>query len=80
MISFYPHKDPARVLKLAILDDVTPPAKGQEYEYWRGETELEPIGKRAVVFRQAMRLYELGRVVLYQVKCNEGYSYRARVV
>ena len=80
MISFYPHKDPARVLRLAVLDDITPPDRGQVYEYWRGATDVEPTGKRGEAFREAMRLFELGRVLLYQVKCDEGYSYRARVV
>ena len=80
MISFYAHKDPARVLRLAIMDDVTPPKKGQVYEYWRGVTEMEPFGVRRSVFQEAMRLHRLGRVLLYQAKCDDGYSYRAKVI
>ena len=68
------------MLRLAVLDDKLPPKRGQVYEYWRGGTDVEPTGKRGEVFREAMRLFELGRVLLYQVKCDEGYSYRARVV
>jgi hypothetical protein len=82
MISFYPHKDPARVLRNAVLDDVTPPKRGQVFEYWRGYTEASPLpikGNRGEVFREAMRLFELGHIILYQVKCDDGYSYRARV-
>ena len=67
------------MLRLAVLYDKLPPKRGQVYEYWRGSTDVEPNGKRGEVFREAMRLFELGRVLLYQVKCDEGYSYRCVV-
>lgn len=76
MISYANHKEPDRMLRLAVLDDVTPADKGTALEYWRGPLDFEPTGKRAAVFKEAMRLYEAGRLVLCQKREGDGmYSY-----
>ncbi len=80
MITFAGSKDPGRVLRNAVLDDVTPPRKGQVFEYWRGETDTLPVGKRGETFRIAWMLHELGKVELVQKRHGDGeYSYRAVV-
>lgn len=81
MISYATHKDPARMLRLAVLYDVTPVASGLVLEYWRGKTDFDPQGKRRDVFRMASLLEANQRVVLLQKRHGEDdYSYRAVVV
>lgn len=81
MISYATHKDPARMLKLAILDDVTPAKHGAILEYWQGETDFDPQGRRRDVFRMASLLEANKRVVLLQKRHgNNLFSYRAVVV
>jgi hypothetical protein len=81
MISYATHKDPARMLRMAVLDDATPAERGTVLEYWRGATNVDPQGKRADAFRTARRLADAGRVVLMQKKHGiDDYSYRAVVV
>lgn len=81
MISYATHKDPARMLKLAVLDDATPAESGTVLEYWRGKTDFDPQGKRRDVFRMASLLEANQRVVLLQKRHGEDdYSYRAVVV
>ena len=82
MISLYPRKDPARVIRNAVLDDVSPAPKGEVIEYWVGVTDMEPKGARKEAFEEARRLMELGRVVLFQERddLNEVYRYRMKVV
>lgn len=81
MINLTTHKDTARVLRNAVLDDISPAQSGTEYIYWQGETDLEPTGKRKQVFDEARKLYELNRVFLYQRMIREGeYQYIAMVV
>jgi hypothetical protein len=60
------HSDPARVIRLAVLDDITPANRGDVIEYWRGETEFEPTGRRKQAFDAARSLSDMGRVVLCQ--------------
>jgi hypothetical protein len=80
LISFYPHKDPARVMKLAVLDDKTPAPRGETIEYWRGPSDWQPIGKRKQAFDAARALSDMGRVALVQAKCEDRYSYQMRVL
>ena len=80
MITYTKHKDPARMMRMAVLDDKTPAEKGTELEYWIGETDLDPIGRRKLVFQSVYDLAERGFIVLYQIAIGNGvYSYRARV-
>ena len=81
MITYATHKEPARMLKLAVLDDVTPSSKGAVIEYWRGRTDFEPHGARSDVFRSARALMDKGRVILAQKRYgNDDYGYWAVVV
>ena len=81
MISLVGHKDPARVLRNAVLDDVSPAKRGTEIEYWRGATELDPVDTRKAVFIAASELAAMGRVFLYQRLISSGnYSYIAKVI
>lgn len=82
MISLNRAHDPARVIRNAVLDDVSPAPKGEIIEYWVGETNTEPTGKRKEAFEEVMRLYQLGRVIPFQAKDGDGetYSYRMKVV
>jgi hypothetical protein len=81
LISYVAHKDPARMLKLAVLDDIAPVESGTVLEYWRGKTDFTPEGKRRDVFRAASLLDANGRVVLLQARMGDNdYSYRAVVV
>ena len=81
MINLADHKDGARVLRKAVLDDVTPAKPGTVIEYWRGPMDMEPKGRRAEVFAEAWRLSELKRVILFQYRYGDGdYGYRAGVV
>lgn len=80
MISLYPHKDPARVIRNAVLDDVNPAKKGCAFLYWQGETDTEPKGNRKRVFKSVYDLYERGFVDLYQRRNGEEYSYFAVVI
>ena len=80
MIDHSNHKDPANMLRLAVLDDVTPAEKGTDLIYWRGATDFEPTGKRKAVFAMARGLAEKGRVVLFQRRAGMGYEYVARVI
>lgn len=69
------------MLRNAVLDDVTPPEKGTVIEYWRGPTDCEPSGYRKEVLEEALRLSDMGRVILYQYRYgDDDYGYRARVV
>ena len=79
MITYASHKEPERVIRNAVLDDIAPIPVGSEVEYWVGETDLDPIGKRKSVFSAVMALFNLNRIVLYQVKQGELYSYRFKV-
>jgi hypothetical protein len=80
LISLYPHKDPARVIRLSVLDDITPAKRGDVIEYWRGQSDWQPTGNRKKAFDAARALSEMGRVVLVQAKCEDGYSYQMRVL
>lgn len=82
MISLYPRKDPARVIRNAVLDDVSPAPAGTVIEYWVGDTNMEPTGARKEAFEEVMRLFQLGRVIPFQVKdaVNEAYRYRMKVL
>lgn len=81
MISYTTHKDPARMLRLAVLDDVSPLPRGTVLEYWQGQTDFEPRGVRQSVFSMAARLYKTGRLELFQKRLGGGlYSYRAVVL
>jgi len=74
------NKDPANVLRLAVLDDVTPAAKGTDLIYWRGITDFEPTGKRKTAFLMARWLAEKKRVVLFQTRQGDVFNYVARVM
>lgn len=81
MISFATHKDPARVLRNAVLDDVSPAQRGTEIEYWRGPTDFDPSDTRKAAFKAAADLAAMGRVFLYQRLIGVGdYSYIAKVI
>lgn len=81
MISYATHKDPARMLRMAVLDDKTPAQSGEVLEYWRGKTDFDPQGKRLDAFRMASLLSDSGMVKLMQKRHGEDdYSYRAVVV
>lgn len=81
MISYANHKEPARMLKLAVIDDVTPAKKGDVLEYYRGCTDFEPTGARLDVFRSARALMDKGRVRLFQKRYGkDDYGYWAVVV
>lgn len=81
MITYATHKDPARMLRMAVLDDTTPAVSGTVLEYWRGKTDFDPQGKRRDVFRMASLLEANQRIVLLQKRHGEDdYSYRAVVV
>ncbi len=79
MISLHTHKDPARVLRNAVLDDVTPAKRGTVIEYWRGpvgDLSEYPKGTKGEAFKAALRLFELGRVWLFQKRIGEDeFSY-----
>ena len=81
MISFVGHKDPARVLQFAVLDDVSPAVRGTEIEYWRGATDFDPSYTLKAAFKAAIDLAAMGRVFLYQRLIGGGlYSYIAKVI
>lgn len=81
MLTYTNAKNPGRVIRHAVLDDVTPLAKGTDFEYYRGATDFDPIGVRREAFNAASELQALGRVVLYQKRHGDGdYSYCARVM
>lgn len=81
MLDFSKSKEPGRVIRHAVLDDVSPMRKGEELIYWRGGTDFDPIGHRREAFNAASELQALGRVVLYQKRHGDGdYEYRARVM
>ena len=81
MISYIKHKDPARMMKMAVIDDKTPAAKGDVLEYFIGETDLDPEPARKKVFQAVYELYERGLINLVQVRLGDGlYSYRGVVV
>ena len=81
MISYAGHKDPLRLIRLAVFDDVAPLEHGTVFEYWRGETDLNPHGLRKQVFQYVMYLCELGRLDLRQRNIGDGiYSYQAKVL
>lgn len=80
MISYIKHKDPARMMKMAVLDDKTPAPKGEVLEYWQGETDFDPEPTRKKVFQAVYDLYERGLIRLVQVRLGDGvYSYRGVV-
>lgn len=80
MISYIKHKDTARMMRMAVLDDKTPASKGEVLEYWIGETDLEPVGDRMSVFQAVYDLYERGFISLVQVRLGGGvFSYRGVV-
>jgi hypothetical protein len=81
LINLADHKDGARVLRKAVLDDVTPAKPGTVIEYWRGHTDTDPKGRRKDVFDEARRLSDMGRVILFQYCYGDfDYGYRAGVV
>jgi len=61
LIIFAKHKDPARVLRNAVLGDKTPAKPGTIIEYWRGSMDIDPSGLRKEVFDEARRLYDFRR-------------------
>jgi hypothetical protein len=78
MINLIGHKDPARVIKKAIFDDVSPCGKNTKFLYWRGATDTEPQGKRAKIFKDMRILEGVGIVHLCQRRNGESdYSYFA---
>lgn len=80
MISYIKHKDPARMMKMAVLDDKTPAEKGEVLEYWQGETDFSPEPHRKNVFQAVHSLYKRGFIDLVQFRLGEGlYSYRVIV-
>jgi len=80
MISYTKHKDPARMMRMAVLDDKTPTKKGGVLEYWQGETDLDPTGHRKSVFQAVYDLYERDLINLVQVRLGgEVFSYRGVV-
>lgn len=80
MISYAESKEPARVLWNAVMDDKSPISSGSWVEYYRGETNVEPKGKRAEVFSIARSLKDKGRLLLFQKRLGDGmYSYRGFV-
>jgi hypothetical protein len=80
LISFYQNKDAVRVIRNAVLDDVSPPPRGTCFEYWRGDMDVDPKGLRKAVFEEVRRLYQAGHVVPYQVRDGGEYSYRFSVL
>ncbi len=80
MISYIKHKDPARMMRMAVLDDKTPAESGTVLEYFQGETDLDPVGNRRGLFSAVYDLYERGFIRLVQVRLGDGlYSYRGVV-
>jgi hypothetical protein len=77
-------KDIPRVLRNAILDDVSPLPRGSRVIYWRGETDTMPRGDRKAAFDAAYKLYENKRVILCQqiadTMTREKYEYIAVVL
>lgn len=81
MISYIENKDPVRVIKNAVLDDISPLQKGTEFEYWQGYTDMEPNGVRKDVFQTVSSLEKSGRILVYQSKLEDDrYSYKAKVL
>jgi len=81
LISFAKHKDPARILRNAVLDDKTPAKAGTIIEYWRGSMDIDPSGLRKEVFDEARRLYDLGHVILFHHRYGDyDYGYCVGVV
>lgn len=72
-------KDPSNVLRLVVLDDAIPAAKGTDLIYWRGITDFEPTEKRKAAFAMARWLAEKKRVVLFQTRQGDVFNYIARV-
>lgn len=80
MISYIKHKDPARMMRMAVLDDKTPAQRGTVLEYFQGETDLDPDSSRRGLFGAVYDLYERGFIHLVQVRLGGGvYSYRGVV-
>ena len=80
MITFAAHKEPRRVLRLAVLDDIAPAEKGTVIEYWIGPSDWEPAGLRMEAFTAARELSGMGKIVLCQKSLGDGvYSYRGVV-
>ena len=79
MISFMGHKEPGRVLKKAVLDDVAAAKRGPVFEYWRGpvgDLSQYPKGAKGDAFKAAWQLFEYGRVRLFQKRTKEDeFSY-----
>ena len=80
MISYHNHKEPGRVIRHAVMDDAAPLPYGTVFEYWVGQTDCLPFGKRKQAFDAAMELYNNKRVILFQARVDDGFSYRAKVI
>lgn len=73
-------RDIPRVVRNAVLDDVAPLPSGSVFQYWQGETDLDPHSARKQVFDAVRGLWALGRVTLFQRRLGNGvYSYLAEV-
>lgn len=80
MIDLTKSKDAGRVIKNAVLDDVTPAKRGDEFTYWRGETDTDPRGQRKTVFDAIRELSGKGLIELYQRRVGgDEFDYVARV-
>ena len=81
MLDLSTNSDPANILRLAVLDDITPAAKGTDICYWKGMTDFDPRGKRRAAFDMARSLSDKGRLFLFQRKISgDVWAYCGRVM
>lgn len=81
MLDLSTNTDVANILRLAVLDDITPAAKGTDIIYHKGMTDFEPRGKRKAAFEMARSLSDKGRLFLFQRKISgDVWAYCGRVL